>query len=232
MSDWETLSDEASIVVLGSFNPRIFHPEWFIRKGIIEEWDFSEDKTIVVVPDMAQLALPDQRDLLVLLNKYQLKSSMASNYSSLKDLVSSTFAILPETPVTSMGMNFHSIIKISDLDHWKSFGQKLAPRETWIGAIGYVNDLDDTKQLELGLWDMTMNIPRNDDLKGFMRARLNVEGSTKARTIRFSMNSHVELGDKGARMVPTVLKDRWDNSLEFAKDFTSKMMESGLGGMK
>lgn len=229
MSDWEIQSDEASIVVLGSFNPRIFHPEWFIRKKLVEEWPYADDKGIVVVSDMAQLDLPDQRNLLVLLNKYQVKSSMASNYSALKDLVSSTFKILAESPASSMGMNYHSIIRISDFEHWKVLGQKLAPREAWSKAAGYIDGLDETKRLELGLWDMTMNIPRKDDLKGFLRARINVEGPPNALTVRFSLNSHVELGESGAKAIPEVLSMYWDNSLDFAKSFTSTMMDLNLG---
>ena len=41
MSNWEIISEEASIVLVGNMNPKIFHPEWFIRKGIVEEWDYN-----------------------------------------------------------------------------------------------------------------------------------------------------------------------------------------------
>jgi hypothetical protein len=30
MSAWVKIGEEASIVLVGNFNPAIFHPEWFI----------------------------------------------------------------------------------------------------------------------------------------------------------------------------------------------------------
>ena len=41
-------------------NPKIFHPEWFIRKRIVEEWDYSQDQ-IISLPDMTQMELPNDR---------------------------------------------------------------------------------------------------------------------------------------------------------------------------
>ena len=54
MSNWEIISEEASIVLVGNMNPKIFHPEWFIGKGIVEEWDYSQDE-FISLPDMSQM---------------------------------------------------------------------------------------------------------------------------------------------------------------------------------
>jgi hypothetical protein len=232
MKHWEALSDEASIVVLGNFNPKIFHPEWFIRKELVDDWNYEEDDNIVVLSDMAQFSFPDQLALVVLSNKYQLKSSLASNYSSLSDLASSTFDILAETPAASMGMNYHSTIEIPHYDDWKAFGEHLAPPQAWITAAGFIGDLDHEKQQELGLWDMTMNLPRKDDLTGFIRARICVDSTTRARRIRFSTNNHVELSEAGAKDIPSILTNHWDESLRIAKHLETNLMDTILGGKK
>jgi hypothetical protein len=98
MSAWEIISEDASIVLVGNLNPKIFHPEWFIRKGIVEEWDYSNDE-VVNLSDMSQMTLPGNRRVSVLLNKISLGSSLASEYLALKDFVTSTFSVLGETPI-------------------------------------------------------------------------------------------------------------------------------------
>ena len=63
MTSWQTKSEEASIVFVGHFNPKIYHPEWFIRKGIYKEWDYESDKSYVCLPDIARCNLPDNQML-------------------------------------------------------------------------------------------------------------------------------------------------------------------------
>ena len=69
MKNLEILSEEASIVLVGNFNPKIFHPEWFIRKEIVGEWDYKNEQDINL-PDMAQISLPSDRNITVFLNKF------------------------------------------------------------------------------------------------------------------------------------------------------------------
>lgn len=64
MNDWEIIREEASIVLVGSMNPKIFHPEWFIRNEIVEEWDYRQDE-VVSLPDIAQVEFPNERKLTV-----------------------------------------------------------------------------------------------------------------------------------------------------------------------
>ncbi len=64
MSDWEIIRNEANIILVGNFNPKIFHPEWFIGKGIVEEWDYKKDE-VINVPDMSQMTLPGNRTVSV-----------------------------------------------------------------------------------------------------------------------------------------------------------------------
>ena len=84
MGNWEIISEEASIVLVGNIKPKIFHPEWFIRKGIVEEWDYSKDE-FVSLPDMSQMVLPNDRMIISLLNQFSIRSSRASEYFSLKE---------------------------------------------------------------------------------------------------------------------------------------------------
>lgn len=230
MSAWDTIGEEASIVLVGNLNPRIFHPEWFIRKGIVEEWDYSKDE-VVNLADMSQIILPGNRKLIVLLNQFALRSSLASDYLALKDFVTSTFSVLRETPIMQMGMNYTSIIKIHDRDKWMQFGSELAPKKHWGQAVDFIKNLDTKKQEGFGLWEMIMNLPRPDEIPGYIRPKIAVI-STSEHTLSFSINNHVEIDQSSAITMVKILEDNWEKALDFAKDITSKIMTSQLRDTK
>ena len=230
MSNWEIISEEASIVLVGNMNPKIFQPEWFIRKGIVEEWDYSQDE-FISLPDMSQMELPNDRKLTALFNQFSIRSSRASEYFSLKDLVMSTFTLLSETPILQMGMNYTSAIKIVNQDKWRQFGSQLAPQIYWKNAANFINSLEEDKQKELGLWELAMNLPRPDNLKGFIRPKIAVL-QTDANTLIFSINNHVEIEGSSAATMTKILGENWDKSLSLAKEITLNIMESQLGAEK
>lgn len=230
MSDWEIINEEASIVLVGSFNPKIFHPEWFIRKGIVEEWDYSEDE-IVNLSDMSKVTFSSERNLTVLLNQFSLRSLLSSDHIALKDFVANTFSFLRETPVIQMGMNYTSIIKIPDLENWKQFGRELAPLGPWQTAVDYLGELDQDRQESLGLWDLTMNLPRPDDFIGYIRPRIKSIGNAADRTLTFSINNHIEFAESDEPSAITMVKaleDNWEDSLSLAGDLIRKIMWSQL----
>lgn len=168
MNSWEVISEEASIVLVGNFNPKIFHPEWFIRKEIVAEWDYSNDH-IISLPDMSEMELPNELKISAFLNKFQIITSLATEYFSLKDIVVNTFSLLSETPITQIGINLTTIIRIPDIKKWRQFGSNLAPQTFWKDAAKYIESLEENKETELGLWELTMNLPRPDSLVGWIR---------------------------------------------------------------
>ena len=226
MSAWELISEEASIVLVGNLNPKIFHPEWFIRKDIVSEWDYSKDE-VINLSDMSQMILPGGSKITVLLNQFTLRSSLASNHLTLKDIVTSTFSALRETPVTKMGMNYTSTIKIPDTEKWVKFGSELAPHIHWEEAMGYYKDLDSEKKKDTGLWELTMHLPRPDDMHGYIHPKISVV-SIKDRIFSFSVNNHVEIEEADAMALVKVLEDNWEKSLELAKNLISNIMMSQL----
>jgi hypothetical protein len=231
MNYWEVISEEASIVLVGNMNPKIFHPEWFIRKDIVEEWDYSKDE-LISLPDMAQMELPNERKITVFLNKFLVGSSLASEHFSIKDLVIHTFTLLSETPISQMGMNFTSIIKIANENKWMQFGSELAPQQCWKQAANFINSLDENKQKELGLCELIMDLPRPDGLNGFIRPKIAVLPQAGLYTLEFSVNNHIEIKDCNALTMTKILEANWDKSLNMAQEITSNIMKSQLSEAK
>lgn len=227
MKPWEIVAEEASIVLVGNFNPKIFHPEWLIRKEIVEEWDYSKDK-VVNVGDLSQISLPSNRRLSVLLNQYALTSQMASDFLTLKDVVTNTFTVLKETPISQMGMNYTAEIKLDSYDRWRQFGDQLAPKQRWIDCIDYYDKLNEEQIRYFGLYELVMELPRNDDFNGYIRPKIKALSSADL-TLTFNVNNHVEVEAADAMNMVKVLEQSWEGSLQFANELMHKIMNSELG---
>jgi hypothetical protein len=126
------LLSQSSIVLLGNFNPAIFHPEWLDRYKIlpIQEIQWAEgekpkitevkdkDRKIVieevppliVKPDLADLLFPSVR-ITATQGKYQCLANRRENFQLVKEVTLKTFTILSYTPIHALGINF--------VGHWK-----------------------------------------------------------------------------------------------------------------
>jgi hypothetical protein len=234
MSAWAKIGEEASIVLVGNFNPSIFHPEWFIRHEIVPSWNYSgrnftgDEVVPAVLPDLAQVEFQDKRNLHVMLNKFTLRCARASEYLTIKDIVTSTFNILQETPITQMGMNYQAIIQLTSKELWLKFGEQMAPKSPWLTAAPYINDLEKEKKDSLGLLEMTMQMPRPDDLKGHIRPTLKAVDSASQK-LSISINNHVEIEDTSATTMIDYLNNHWEPALEFADAFVEKVLTDQLG---
>lgn len=236
MGSWEKVGEEASIVLVGNFNPSIFHPEWFIRREILPEWNYLDRddgndglSKVATMSDLAQVEFPDQRNLTVMLNKFVLRCARASEFLTIRDIVSNTFGILQETPINQMGMNYQSVIRIDDVDLWHKFGETMAPREPWRTAAPYINDLVQEQQDVLGLVEMTMQMPRGDDLKGYIRPTIKAL-NLHARELSLSVNNHVVIEDGRAETMLEYLNQNWERAIDFADELINAVLANQLGG--
>lgn len=229
MNNWEIVEDKASIVLLGSFNPRIFHPEWLINRQIVDSWNYN-DEAIICMPDFTQIHLPDSKTLSVYINRFILESTLASNNLALADLATNIFVKLSETPLEKLGMNYSATIHLRDQESWMNFGKNFAPIPPWKEACLYLqSELTDNQEKEIGLWSMTMHFPRPDKLNGFLRPKIEV-ASSEDRTLTFSINNHVELDQMETSEAMKILSEYWEDSLSIAEQLIENMMNNQLQG--
>ena len=57
MEPYTLETQEASIVLVGSFNPAIFHPEWLLRHELIPEDDIKAAKVEIVHQNISKFSL-------------------------------------------------------------------------------------------------------------------------------------------------------------------------------
>lgn len=124
----------SSIVLIGNFNPAIFHPEWFDRFKILpiqetqwaegleiekEEVEFKGRKlTIQGAPPPPLFVTPKYTHLTfksltidVREERFDCKTFIRENFSLLTEVTLKIFSLLEHTPVKAVGINFEG--------HWK-----------------------------------------------------------------------------------------------------------------
>lgn len=119
-----------SVVLLGSFNPLIFHPLWLLKKGLIPESDVV-DKKIVINSQVSQYPIGDWMQMTVTPERCEFKIQKPERIVVMKDLIMGTLNALPETPIIAMGINRGNIINLGDADSYYKFGSKLAILNIW-----------------------------------------------------------------------------------------------------
>jgi hypothetical protein len=154
------------VVLVGSFNPAIFHPEWFFRHGLVSEQDAKEAKVQDVSGEIAILQMCGMQ-VQCLSDRFHLGTQNISNAERMQDLIRQTFSLLSHTPITACGINPHVHYLIGDNAYWHKIGNTLAPKElVW-------NDLFE----QPGMQSLTIKAPLRGDFIGEINA--NVEPSAK-----------------------------------------------------
>jgi hypothetical protein len=198
------------VVLVGSFNPAIFHPEWFFRQGIVTEQDANEAKvqdvsgeiTIVQICGILLQCVSD---------KFGFSTKNISNAERMQDMTRQTFRLLSHTPITACGINPHVHYLVASDAYWHKIGHTLAPKElVW-------NEILDRP----GMQSLTIKAPRNGDFPG--EINVTVEPSAKHRPGVFvKANNHYAIPeaavhDRAAELVMKFIEAEWKPACNMAR---------------
>jgi hypothetical protein len=127
--------DAASVVLVGSFNPSIFQPQWFARQGLLPPAEADAAEIKVLVPQICHFET--ERFIVQVTNTNFLAASKANTSSPpLRDLVIGAFFILEHTPATAIGLNREMHFQMESEERWHRLGDRLVPKEGWRGVLG------------------------------------------------------------------------------------------------
>lgn len=207
---------EASIVIIGSFNPTIFNPDWLLRHELISHIEMDDVDVEIIHRDVAKFSL-SWLSIEVVHNRFTARTNDESYFLPLKDLVISIFSILNQTPIVQMGMNRGFDFSLQDENSWHKLGDTLAPKEIWNKLL----------PKRVGLFSLKVKSPRADELNG--NINVSVEPS-KLQDIQFGVhfgfNSHVEISDSVT--VEDVLTKNWEDVLQQAKKISEALIEEAI----
>ena len=126
----EKLSEFYSIVLLGSFNPLLFHPYWLRERNIISERDVNMENAYMH-PELAQFSVGKWMQVIVNPRKIEFKIKEEVKVPMLRDLVIQTLEQLPEVKITAIGINRGEIDLITDPKLFYAIGAALCPLKKW-----------------------------------------------------------------------------------------------------
>ena len=209
----------ANIVILGSFNPAIFSPDWLEQNQLIGPDDakvIRSSENFVVTRQIAQLESETFR-LLVDENKYQANCAGVAG-PLIRDLTMGVLELLPHTPLRAVGLNFDIQYRFHDRDAYYKVGDALAPKSIWLEILGDPDHSIGLEQLRIIVQDGK----RGEKLNSPNSKTVSVQRGGTLMTIRLSYNDHHEFVNHlertaAAEAAIEILKDQWHKQLQIAE---------------
>ena len=195
-------SDSASIVMLGSFNPAIFQPSWLALKNLISPSDAQSADVKLIAP---QLAAFKAGGILVevLQERFMAQADEPQDQVRLRDLVVGVFAVLGETPITRLGLNWTYIFRLEDEKRWHAVGDLLAPKDVWSKLL----------RGRPGLRTMTIQGGLSEGLRGQLNVK--VEPTTQP-SVRVEINNDILGPDRDGAVTADsfveLIRKHWDEA--------------------
>jgi hypothetical protein len=208
----------ASIVLVGSFNPKIFQPFWMAKHGLISEKDADTAEVSIIHPEVSAFFIEGLFTLQVDRGRFSIERSVAPLILICDTTVKLFSEILPHTPVEKMGINRLVHFNVGEAERDR-IGKILAPREPWGDWGKKVSSGEGTKHG--GLTSLTlMQKDAADRPSGWIQTR--VEPSTRIgggqSGIFVEVNDHFEILDPKENSSPLammkILHERWDASIK------------------
>lgn len=199
------IADSVSIVLLGSFNPGIFHPAWSQKEKLLPEIEAESAKIEAISNDIAIFTVAWLR-IEAIGDRFVARTMDESKFGPLRDLVIGMFQLLEQTPVTMIGMNREVSFELSSAAEWHAVGHALAPKNIWEKYIK-----------EPGMRSLAMESRRDDARLG--KFNITVKPTPlKPYAVAVDFNDHIDVKVDDiyttAGEVCKIIGEDWEKSLD------------------
>ncbi len=195
-----------SLVLAGDFNPVILQPFWLANKNLIRETEAENADVEVIHNDLVKYSLNDWAGIEITKNRCEFKSTKEPYFEILKDLITSSFRVLNETPIRALGMNHIFDLKLPNEDAYLKFGHSLSNLNFWEDSI------KDPKLLNIEI----IEVDRYDEEIGQRRVRISPTDQQQIKYgVTVNINNHFDL-NKPEKKINAVdqLEKKWKDSFE------------------
>lgn len=208
---------DLSIVFVGDINPVIISPFWLAHKGLIQETEGENAKVDIVHNEICKFDL-EWASFEITRQRFQIRTTKESFFEVSKDLATSIFRLLKDTPLNLLGIN-HILHYRLDEEKYEKLGKVLVPFENWESI------LTNPKLFQLEMAEEK----RKDGLNGHYRIRLSP--SELIRSFGVSMNLNDQLSKQtektvGATEMVDLLNKHWKSSLERAQNISTQLWKN------
>lgn len=130
MIELTKLSELYSLVIIGNFNPAIYHPSWLFEKNLISEKDINTEK-LVITNELTSFNIGKWMNVFVRPNQLEFKTNAADKVIFMKDIILGCLYALPEDPVIAFGINKVIIAGVQNEKSYYELGSRLTPLDLW-----------------------------------------------------------------------------------------------------
>lgn len=223
----------SSVVCLGAFNPAILSPDWLQRNSLIGSQDADlarQGQTLIISHQVTQFET-SWFAVQVVENQFALTSKGALT-EAFKDLAAGILTLLPQTPITAIGLNFMGHYKLPSISDFHALGDLLAPKTIW-------NELFPAKDEPPGLVNLTVNIRKLDRLANVIKSKdfknISVQPSNQIpHGVYLAFNDHHDLApDDESRLLPaeraaSLIDSIWDATNQDATKIFDGLISKAL----
>ena len=217
MADQAPEIESASIVLIGSFNPAILHPEWLAHRSLIRPEE-AEQAEIEVVSRQVTIMRLSWFELEALQDRFSATATDPTHFQTLQECVMGIFELLEFTPISAMGLNCQMHFRMREPENWASLENALAPKEPWAGILpGRRNDAPTLQ---------TLSLNGNRDGSSAESLTVKIEPSHRVQPgVYMATNEHFEFSEGGSTRGPmNMLSQHWLEALAYSKRLANRLI--------
>ncbi len=211
--------DHPSLVVLGGFDPLLFHPQWFRSEGLLGKEETEQAEVKVIHPEVAHWST-DWLEVQVTPGRFLARANVESAADSLRDIVMGTLQVLDKTRTTALGLNRSMHFDVGGEDNWHRVGHTLAPKALW---SQHLKQRPGMKLLQI---EQTQ---RDDGLAG--KVVVSVQPSTKYKHgVFFDVNNEVSnaQNETGTAVFVTTIREHWKRLFDESRSMAESVLRGAL----
>jgi hypothetical protein len=218
-----------SVVAVGAFNPAIFHPLWFADKKLLAANAAEEaiGKDFVAVRELAAFTA-DWLSVQVTLDQAVLSTVEQGREFDLRDLAKGVFDLLPETPVSAVGLNADAHFRVASEDEWHAIGDRFLPKDFWQPLFEGEQWRHRADGLTVGMRSMTVEAGREDG-SGYVRTEIAPSVRLTPYGVYIGINAHFQLSTDGKSgngySAARVIEEQWDGTRSFERELIERVLE-------
>lgn len=211
----------SAVVVIGNFNPVMFHPTWFRGLelfGAMETEAAISSGKVVISPAQTMFSIGGF-DVHIVEDRMQIGTAREDLHEPLFDLMVSLLNILDVTPVSAVGINWSSHIRANSTSQWHAFGDRFAPKDFWKTHWG----------THAGMLNTSIQLGRKDDRSG----NVNVTVTPSPNIIPgvyVRVNDHFDVKEGQALKAGDLLKEVWRDSKNYSATLIGEIKKDLLNG--
>lgn len=213
MSKFQLISENASVVVVGSLNPAIIQPAWLAKFGVITEQEAQTAEISIIIPDVSSfragpLVVEAQR------NRLKLETADPGRWVLLPGQINRVLELLEHTPLTALGINRVVHYQAPSLAAWHGVGDRLTPKSVWDGYLEGA-----------GMRALTIEGKRPGSTAKHVQIQV-APSNQLATGIMLSFNEHFDLSDTDAGAYGELLGENWQDAQDFFRKLEPHVLDA------